>query len=69
MKKDFIIAVLMIVIAVLFISVRQMSDRASYWMKRSDAADRYIEELEKDFPSFIDTTSGSDAYSEYYEYK
>lgn len=67
MKKDFIIAVLAVIIAVLFVSVVQMSDRASYWMKRYDAASRYIKDLENDFPEYIDTTSGGDAYSEYYE--
>lgn len=69
MKKNIIIAVLVVTVTILFFSLREMSSKAAYWMKRSDAADRYIEELEKDFPSFIDTTSGGDAYSEYYEYK
>lgn len=69
MKKNIIIAVLTVTTIILFLSLREMSNKAVYWMRRSDAADRYIEELEKDFPSFIDTTSGGDAYSEYYEYK
>lgn len=29
-------------------------------------AKAYISDLENDFPEFIDTTSGGDAYSEYY---
>ena len=69
MKKNVIITVLIVVVIMLFVSLIQMSNRASYWMHRSDAADRYIEDLEHDFPSYIDTTSGGDAYSEYYEYK
>lgn len=69
MKKNIIIAVLVVVVIMLFVSLVQMSGRASYWMNRSEAADAYIEDLEHDFPSFIDTTSGGDAYSEYYEYK
>lgn len=29
-------------------------------------AQNYIEALEKDYPEYIDTTSDTDAYSEYY---
>lgn len=32
-------------------------------------AERYIEKLESDFPEYIDTTSGTDEYSEYYDWK
>lgn len=32
-------------------------------------AERYIERLESDFPEYIDTTSGTDEYSEYYDWK
>ena len=32
-------------------------------------AERYIERLESDFPEYIDTTSGTDEYSEYYNWK
>lgn len=69
MKKNFIIAILVIVAIMTSISTKQMTSRATYWMKRSEAADRYIEELERDFPAFIDITAEGDAYSEYYEYK
>lgn len=30
-------------------------------------AEKYIERLESDFPEYIDTTSGTDEYSEYYD--
>ena len=30
-------------------------------------AKAYINDLESDFPEFIDTTSGGDTYSEYYD--
>lgn len=32
-------------------------------------AERYIERLESDFQEYIDTTSGTDEYSEYYDWK
>ena len=32
-------------------------------------AERYIKRLESDFPEYIDTTSGTDEYSEYYDWK
>ena len=35
---------------------------------RLDAAVDYIQRLEQDFPEFIDTTSGSDEYSNWYNY-
>lgn len=69
MKKNFAILVLLVIVVVSFISLVQMSSRASYWMNRSEAAEDYIEALESDFPDYIDTTSGTDAYSTYYEYK
>ena len=69
MKKNFIIAILAITSIMAFISTKQMASEASYWMNRSEAAEDYIEALESDFPDYIDTTSGTDAYSDYYEYK
>lgn len=69
MKKNIIIVVLIIVIIALFTSLRSMSGRAAYWMNRSEAAESYIKALEQDFPDYADITSGTDAYSEYYEYK
>lgn len=35
---------------------------------RYDAAAAYIDDLETDFPEYIDVTSGHDSYSEYYNY-
>lgn len=32
-----------------------------------NAAHNYINKLESDFPEYIDTTSGSDEYNEYYK--
>lgn len=37
-----------------------------YQNDRLTSAKHYIEALEKDYPDFIDTTSGTDAYSEWY---
>ena len=69
MKKNVIIVVLIIAVIALFTSLRSMSSRAAYWMNRSEAAENYIGALEQDFPDYADVTSGTDAYSEYYEYK
>lgn len=69
MKKNIIIAILAITSIMAFISTKQMANEASYWMNRSEAAEDYIEALESDFPEYIDTTSGTDAYNEYYNYK
>lgn len=32
-----------------------------------DKAEKYINRLEQDFPEYIDTTSGTDEYNEYYK--
>ena len=37
-----------------------------YQSERLSAAKAYIYDLETDYPEFIDTTSGGDAYSEWY---
>ena len=39
-----------------------------FCLKRElNAAHNYINKLESDFPEYIDTTSGSDEYSNYYK--
>ena len=39
-----------------------------FCLKRElNAAHNYINKLESDFPEYIDTTSGSDEYNEYYK--
>lgn len=59
MKKDIIIVVLLLLVGVLTgICVIQKNT--------IKAADRYIKALENDFPEYIDTTSGGDAYNEWY---
>lgn len=35
---------------------------------RWDVSRAYIDALEEDYPEFVDTTSGTDAYSDYYKY-
>lgn len=59
MTKNVLIAVLLLLTGVL----------AGICINQNDTIDKakaYINDLESDFPEFIDTTSGSDAYSEYY---
>lgn len=60
MTKNIIIVVLLLLIGVL----------AGVCINQNDTINKakaYINDLESDFPEFIDTTSGGDAYSEYYD--
>ena len=59
MTKNALIAVLLLLTGVL----------AGICINQNDTINKaktYINDLESDFPEFIDTTSGGDAYSEYY---
>lgn len=59
MTKNVLIAVLLLLTGVL----------AGICINQNDTINKakaYINDLESDFPEFIDTTSGGDAYSEYY---
>ena len=59
MIKNVLIAVLLLLTGVL----------AGICINQNDTINKaktYINDLESDFPEFIDTTSGGDAYSEYY---
>ena len=59
MTKNTFIAVLLLLVGVL----------AGICINQNDTINKakaYINDLEKDFPEFIDTTSGGDAYSNYY---
>lgn len=59
MTKNVLIAVLLLLVGVL----------AGICINQNDTINKakaYINDLESDFPEFIDTTSGDDAYSEYY---
>lgn len=40
----------------------------NYQTNRVDTARSYIKVLENSYPEYIDTTSGSDEYSEWYNY-
>lgn len=58
MTKNVLIAVLLLLVGVL----------AGICINQNDTINKakaYINDLESDFPEFIDTTSGGDAYSEY----
>lgn len=59
MTKNVLIAVLLLLVGVL----------AGICINQNDTINKakaYINDLESDFPEFIDTTSGGDAYSGYY---
>ena len=59
MKKNILIAVLVLVVLVL-------AGVTLYQSERLSAAKAYINDLETDYPDYLDTTSGGDAYSEWY---
>ena len=59
MKKNILIAVLVLVVLIL-------AGVTLYQSERLSAAKAYINDLETDYPDYIDTTSGGDAYSEWY---
>lgn len=59
MTKNVLIAVLLLLVGVL----------AGICINQNDTINKakaYINDLENDFPEFIDTTSSGDTYSEYY---
>lgn len=62
MKKNIIIAALIVAVATLI-------GLTLYLNKRVQVADAYISVLESDFPDYIDTTSGTDEFWQYYNNK
>lgn len=67
MKKNVIIAVLTVLVIVLFISVKSMSSRASYWMNRCDAAESVIDRWANDDEDyFLNVIMEGDEYMEWY---
>ena len=59
MKKNIIIAVLALLLMLSMIALNYMTCRV-------DAARVYIKDFESCYPDYIDTVSGGDAYSEWY---
>ena len=59
MKKNIIIISLIATVVALFMCLVQTTTRIK-------AADDYITALETQFPEYIDTVSGCDAYTNYY---
>ena len=65
--KNIIIATLVIISIVSFISTYQMSSRASYWMNRCDAAEALIDEMaDYDEDLFLDVFMEGDCYNLWY---
>lgn len=60
MTKNIIIVVLLLLVGVL-------TGICIYQSDTINRAKAYINDLENDFPEYIDTTSGGDAYSDWYE--
>ena len=69
MKKNVIIVVLTVLVIMLFASVRRMSNEASYWMQRCDAAESVISQVEEQQEDYVlDVLCEGDAWSEWMEY-
>ena len=65
--KNIIIATLVIISIVSFISIYQMSSRASYWMNRTLAAEEVLEEMiDSNEDYFLDVVMERDCYSSWY---
>lgn len=68
MKKNIIIAALALLSVISLHSTMSMSQRASYWMQRCDAAEAVIERVEEDNEDYVlDVLCESDAWYEWYE--
>lgn len=61
MKKNLIIAVLALFLALSLTLVQFLTNRYN-------AAINYISDLESCYPDYVDTVSGGDAYNEWYNY-
>lgn len=66
MKKNIIIVVLSILSIVSLTSLSSMSSRASYWMKRTTAAEKVIERCAEDCEDyFLDILMEGDEYNDW----
>lgn len=61
MNKNLIITVLTIMLVLAMITINHLTNRV-------DDAREYIKDLESTYPDYVDTVSGGDAYSEWYNY-
>lgn len=66
MKKQHLFLVFIGIFVAMFICFCSMASNYVEAITKYDSAKSYIERLEADFPQFIDITSGSDEYSNYY---
>jgi hypothetical protein len=66
--KNLIIVVLSVALVVCFFSTRSMSERASYWMNRCDAAEAVISQVEEQQEDYVlDVLCEGDAWSYWME--
>ena len=67
-KNDTLALIVALVVA--FFSAKSMSNRAAYWMNRSEAAESVIGKMWKDNSSYmLDVMTETDVYSNWEEYK
>lgn len=65
--KNIIIATLVIISIISFISTYQMSSRASYWMNRTFAAEEVLNEMiDSNEDYFLDVVMERDCYNTWY---
>ena len=65
--KNIIIAVLIVISIVSFISISQMSSKASYWMNRAFATEAVLEEMiDSNEDYFLDVVMEGDCYNTWY---
>lgn len=69
MTKNITIAILLTIVTVLAGLCLHQKSTLNIQDIYIDAADRYIKELQEDYPDYLDTTSGTDAYVDYYDMK
>lgn len=61
MKKNLCIVLLSISLVLSLIALNHVT-------RRWDITVKYVRELEKQYPDYVDTVSGGDIYNEYYNY-
>ena len=67
--KNCIIVVRIVALLVSVFSVNQMSNEASYWMNRCDAAEEVIDRVEADMPDYVmDVLCEGDEWNIWLEY-
>lgn len=68
MKKDYLLLSFIGIVIAMFIVVCSMASNYVEAITKYNAAKAYIERLEADFPDYLDISSESDEYFNYYNF-